>query len=303
MVMGANMGTTVTNTIVSIGSAREPNGFRRAFAAATVHDMFNFLSILIFLPTEILFKPLQTSAGMLADLFRDHSITVPGFNPIELLVEPVVSIPMVIVQPLSPMLAGSLLFVLGFLAIVSAVILLAHRLKIALTGRTKEVLDAALGRGPLVGIGAGVVVTVAVQSSSTTTSLIVPLAGAGKISLSQVYPFTLGANIGTTITALVVAMTVTGEYRIPALQIALVHFLYNFLGVLLILGTPVLRTVPIRGAMWLGELVSHSRAWALVYLLGIFFLLPGVVLFVQQQLDARLPMPAEISSTVKDDQE
>ena len=40
-----------------------------------------------------------------------------------------------------------------------------------------------------------------VQSSSITTSLVVPLAGAGVLTLRQIFSFTLGANIGTTITA------------------------------------------------------------------------------------------------------
>ena len=52
--MGANIGTTVTNTLVSLGQAIDRDQFRRAFAAATVHDMFNFLSVLIFLPLEVI---------------------------------------------------------------------------------------------------------------------------------------------------------------------------------------------------------------------------------------------------------
>lgn len=51
--MGANIGTTVTNTLVSMGQSIDRDQFRRAFAAATVHDMFNFLSVIVFLPLEI----------------------------------------------------------------------------------------------------------------------------------------------------------------------------------------------------------------------------------------------------------
>eukprot|EP00118_Oscarella_pearsei_P017501 m.174047 g.174047 ORF g.174047 m.174047 type:complete len:640 (+) comp39100_c0_seq23:691-2610(+) len=53
MVMGANIGTSVTNTIVSLGHMKDKNEFRRAFAGATVHDMFNFLSVVILLPLEL----------------------------------------------------------------------------------------------------------------------------------------------------------------------------------------------------------------------------------------------------------
>lgn len=52
MIMGANIGTTVTNTIVALGQAGDRGDFRRAFAAATVHDMFNWLSVLVLLPLE-----------------------------------------------------------------------------------------------------------------------------------------------------------------------------------------------------------------------------------------------------------
>lgn len=52
VVMGANIGTSVTNTIVSLGQVTKKNEFRRAFAGATVHDMFNWLTVLVFLPLE-----------------------------------------------------------------------------------------------------------------------------------------------------------------------------------------------------------------------------------------------------------
>jgi solute carrier family 34 (sodium-dependent phosphate cotransporter) len=68
-----------------------------------------------------------------------------------------------------------------------------------------------------------------VQSFTLTTVLIVPLAGAGIFTLAQVYPFTLGANLGTAITALMAATAITGEYPSVALQVAIVHFHYTAL--------------------------------------------------------------------------
>ncbi|XP_012556747.2 sodium-dependent phosphate transport protein 2A isoform X1 [Hydra vulgaris] len=54
IIMGANIGTTVTNTIVSLSQISDKNQFRRAFAAATVHDAFNIITVLVLLPVEIL---------------------------------------------------------------------------------------------------------------------------------------------------------------------------------------------------------------------------------------------------------
>jgi len=41
MIMGSNMGTTVTNTLAALGNLREDKAFNRSFSAATVHDFFN----------------------------------------------------------------------------------------------------------------------------------------------------------------------------------------------------------------------------------------------------------------------
>ena len=69
IVMGANIGTSVTNTIVSLGHAKERDEFRRAFAGATVHDMFNFLSVLILLPLELASGYLFRLSEALVDAF------------------------------------------------------------------------------------------------------------------------------------------------------------------------------------------------------------------------------------------
>lgn len=54
IVMGANIGTSVTNTIVALGQIRVKEDFRRAFAGATIHDFFNWLSVLVLLPLEVI---------------------------------------------------------------------------------------------------------------------------------------------------------------------------------------------------------------------------------------------------------
>ena len=59
MIMGANIGTTVTNTIVSIGHINRGTEFKRAFAASTVHDFFNIMAVIIVFPIEMIYHPLQ----------------------------------------------------------------------------------------------------------------------------------------------------------------------------------------------------------------------------------------------------
>jgi sodium-dependent phosphate cotransporter len=278
MIMGANMGTTITNTIVSLGNIGERQAFSRSFEAATVHDMFNLYSIVIFLPIEILFSPLERSAAVLAGWLEGGSgPSVSDANFISAVTKPVAEWVVGVCQSLPTAIGGSVVILLGITLIIFSVIYLGKALRSAMTGRARHLVDAAVGRGPVTGIFSGTVVTVLVQSSSTTTSLVVPMAGAGMLTTRQVYPFTLGANIGTCITALLAATAVTGQFQTFALQIAIVHLLYNVFGVLLFAAIPWLWNLPLRSAHWLGEKVSLHRGWALGYLLSVFFVLPGMV--------------------------
>ena len=67
MIMGANIGTTVTNTIASMAHATQDQEFKRALAAATCHDFFNFLSVLVLLPLEIVTRAMW-GTGLLQGL-------------------------------------------------------------------------------------------------------------------------------------------------------------------------------------------------------------------------------------------
>ena len=70
MIMGANIGTTITNTLVSLAHIRQSADFRRAFAAATIHDFFNLLTVLALFPLELATGFLAKSATVLANLFQ-----------------------------------------------------------------------------------------------------------------------------------------------------------------------------------------------------------------------------------------
>ncbi len=74
LIMGANIGTSVTSTIVALGQSGNRNEFRRAFAAATVHDMFNFLNVLVLLPLEVITGYLYALSKALVD-------ATPGLQP------------------------------------------------------------------------------------------------------------------------------------------------------------------------------------------------------------------------------
>ena len=128
----------------------------------------------------------------------------------------------------------------------------------------------------------GILLTIMVQSSSITTSTLVPLAGAGLLSLRQVYPITLGANIGTTVTALLASMAVDGDTAMVARQIALVHLLFNLSGILIWYVPQTLREIPLRMAEWMAEFATRSKRWAVAYVFGVFYGLPAGIFFLSE---------------------
>jgi len=287
MVMGANMGTTITNTIVSLGHVRQGDEFRQAFAAATVHDFFNLFSMVVFLPLEIMFGFLEKTGEYLADLMLSGDLmSMKGFNFIKPLVKP----PIEMLQNtfisigLSETVAGILLIVFGIAMIFFVITYIGKLLKILMVGRAKEILHSAVGRDPLSGIFSGTAITVLVQSSSTTTSLIVPLAGSGVFSLKQVYPFTLGANIGTCITALLAATAISGTNAVFALQVALVHLTYNVLGVVVIYGLPFLRVIPMHAAEELAALAVRRKLYVALHIFLVFFVVPAALIRVSNSM-------------------
>ncbi len=279
MVMGANIGTTITNTLVSLAHIRSKDEFRRAFSAATVHDFFNLLSVVIFLPLEMAFGFLEKSALFLSRLVMGgESYSMGGLNFIKPITKPLIGTAKDTLSHLPEPLGGIVLVVAGILLIFAAITFLGKLLRKVMVGRAKRILHGAIGRGPVSGIASGTAVTVLVQSSSTTTSLVVPLAGTGIFGIRDIYPFTLGANIGTCITSLLAATAISGPNAIFALQIALVHLLYNCLGVVVIFGTKFLRELPVMGAETLARVAAERKSIAVAYVLGVFFVIPGILM-------------------------
>ncbi|MCU0537788.1 MAG: Na/Pi symporter [Hydrococcus sp. Prado102] len=278
MVMGANIGTTITNTLVSLGHIRNKEEFRSAFAAATIHDFFNLICVIIFLPLEITTHFLEKFASFFANfLFSNTSIGFNGFDLIQVATVPVINLLKVATKTFSPPWDGIALIGSGLILIFVSILYMGKLLKLAIVGQAKTLLKSAIGRGSLVGIFSGMFVTMLVQSSSTTTSLIVPLAGTGLLSLEEIYPFTLGANIGTCITALIAATAVLNNH-LAAMQIAMVHLFFNVSGVTLIYGTPFLRRLPILAAQTLAKVASYRKYIAFVYIFSVFFLIPAILL-------------------------
>lgn len=280
MVMGANIGTTITNTLVSLGHIRNQEEFKSAFAAATIHDFFNLTCVLIFLPLEIATHFLEKFASFFANLFvNSFSTSLNGFDVIQVATAPVANLLKAATEVFPHPFDGLVLIAIALVLIFVSILYMGKLLRLAIVGQAKILLRSAIGRGSAMGILSGMLVTILVQSSSTTTSLIVPLVGTGLLALEEAYPFTLGANIGTCVTALIAATAVVDNH-LAALEIAMVHLFFNVTGVTLIYGTPFLRNLPILAAQTLAQIASQRKYIAFAYIFSVFFLIPAILLGV-----------------------
>ncbi len=275
IIMGANIGTSVTNTIVSLGHMARPQEFQRAFCGATVHDFFNLFAVALFLPLEIFFHFIERSSRW-AEGFLVGRSGVSFNSPLKLIVKPVAESTQDLVRSLArgDTLAAVILIILSLLLLFLSLHFLVKLMRRLILGRVEVLMHRYVFRNALAGILAGTLVTVLVQSSSVTTSLLVPLMAAGFTTVEQIFPVVLGANVGTTVTALLASL-VTGSPA--ALVVALSHLFFNIYGILVLYP---LRRIPIGAAKLLGRLSVRSRGYAVAYVLLVFFIIPLALIFV-----------------------
>lgn len=279
MVMGANLGTSVTNSLVSLGYIKNGKHFRDAFAAATVHDFFNILTVAIMLPLELTFGFLEKGAVALSGMLYGSASGVKYSSPVKAAIKPAAKgIKSLItdVFAFEGTVAGVTMMLTAAVLIIFALTFIVKIMKVVVESNKGEIIENLLSKNGYISIGFGTLLTIAVQSSSITTSLLVPMAGAGVLSLRSILPVTIGANIGTTTTALLAALA----GNVTGLAIALVHFFFNIAGMLIWYVHPKMREVPLRLCEGLANLTLRNRLHGVAYIAGVFFIIPLILTFV-----------------------
>jgi sodium-dependent phosphate cotransporter len=271
VVMGANIGTSVTNTLVSLGHISRGREFRRAFAASTVHDFFNVLAVVILFPLQVSTNFLGRLASALADAFQD----VGGLtfaSPLRVVTEPAV-------KAIAQLHEGHpwLLLVVSLVIMFTSLRYLVVTMKALVLGRVESFFDQTLFKNMGRAMVFGLAITMMVQSSSITTSLAVPLAGAGILTLAQIFPYTLGANVGTTVTAMLAALAV-GE--LSAVTVAFAHLMFNVCGIACIWPVTSIRRIPMRMSERFADLAVRWRWLAIAYIAVCFYAVPLAVIIV-----------------------
>lgn len=333
MVMGANIGTSVTNTIVAMGQMGDGDELERAFAGATVHDMFNFMTVLILLPVEaathylkhlteaitpdvvdkadkwsspfkIMLDPLvdnmlKSNKNLIKDIAGGKT-TCDDYYPVTCengIVSYDTCSPGLIAcnkktgtcplffQPgatqADDMASAGVNLFIALLVLTLSLIALVYVLKKGLMNASKPIIYKATSFNGYFSIIIGALLTMMVQSSSVTTSTLTPLVGLGIIPLYQMYPLTLGANIGTTVTGLLAA-GVSG--KVSALQVALAHLFFNITGILIFYPIPFMRRIPINAARFLGRTTRMWKGFPAIYIAICFFIIPLIVWGVSELL-------------------
>lgn len=273
MIMGANIGTTVTNTLVALAHMRQSEEFKRAFSAATVHDFFNLMAVSIILPIELATNILSNSAEKISEQLVG-SAGSEWKSPIKKWVKEPVGWLKDLGDAIgaSGNVLGTLLVAIGLVIILISLAFITKNMRKLVADRIEASLNKVLGKGAgTVAMLLGLVITISVQSSSITTSIMIPLAAAGVVTLRNIYPVTLGANVGTTITALLAALATS---RPEALTVAIVHTLFNVGGIVLLYPMPYVRDIPVRLAENLAKIAINRRVAAVVYVVVVFIVVP-----------------------------
>jgi len=334
MIMGANIGTSVTNIIVALTQAGDREQFRKAFSCANVHDMFNWLTAFTLLVVECSTGYLETLTDLLVrnllaeetpgkhfkspdflkaltrpltdNLIKLDKAVLKGWAQSDPEYENTTTVLKTNCERLQAgeqgpschyvfaylgaegfnigeTYIGIILLALSLVMLCGCLIGMVKVLNSLLGSRVKTVIENVINADiPVRGLGwltgylamlLGAVLTILVQSSSVFTSTLTPLAGAGLISLERAYPLTLGSNLGTTTTSILASFAAGGDNVRAALQIALVHLMFNLTGILLFYPVPAMRW-PISVARTLGNVTSQYRWFALVYLAWMFFIFP-----------------------------
>lgn len=275
MVMGANIGTTLTSSLVSLGYVTKRNAFRKAISAGSVHDFFNIIIVLLLFPLEYYYGTLSGMAEWMSSALS--GIALSGNAPLSIGDYSFSSLSKGLISVLP---ANFITIALSLVMLFVSIKLLSKVIYARLIGESKDKLRRYVFRNPFKSFGWGTLITAGVQSSSITTSLMVPLVASGRVSLQNSFPFILGANIGTTITALIAAFNRTEA----ALTIALVHLLINLIGVLIFLPFPAIRRLPVYIAYRFGAWTLESRVIGFSYIIFTFFLLPFTLIYINRDV-------------------
>jgi len=281
-IMGANIGTAITSTIVALGHIGNTREYSKAISAASLHDIFNVITAVFLFLVEYFFGILSSLSTYLGEAVNTQDTGM--LDGLFFYLSDVASYLIGLTGTASyPDGSPWICLPIGLAGLFLSIRFFTYTLKAIFIGKIEKDLNRYFFLYSYQSLFWGFISTAAVQSSSVTTSLIVPLVATGKVSLKRAFPFIMGANIGTTTTAVFAAIFIGSEHTpgaSAALAIAFAHLFFNLAGVLLIFPHPKIRQFPVLLAEKLGRLCLRNRLYGVVYIVGFFFVLPGLLIII-----------------------
>lgn len=347
IIMGSNIGTALEGVIVSYGYVKNAVEFRRAASGATVNDMFNLYSVLLFLPIEWIWGIFNNKCGLFCTIATATTKAIGGGSadasfpsPLDFILDPFCELFIEInkdvykaysfgcgvdspkctpndallnqtnlgcfdgesvcilssdwhnkydsqsiikssfiksVWKFSDIGTGVFLLILAVVCIIIFLILLVWVLQFLVLGKANKYLKKALNMNPYLGMLIGCVLTIVLQSSSVVTSSLVPLVGVGVLSVEGILPVTLGANVGTTFTAIIAGLS-TGE--LPGLSAAFVHVYYNIIGIIVFYPIKMIRRILVNSSYLFGKTIQKFRWFGVAYIVVLYIIIPIYLLLV-----------------------
>jgi sodium-dependent phosphate cotransporter len=276
LVLGGNVGTCITNTVVSFINFSEKGQFKKAFSASVVHDLFNILMVLVILPAELSTQFFSKQMLSLAHWLGANQ-TEPAGN---LLPVPAALNDFFTHSPFLKTFSYSVLTLIAVLATVAGILLIVVNLKKLFLERMGTTLKERVFTSKLKSVGCGIGFTFLVQSSSISTSLVVPLVGNGTIKLTRAFYYLIGCNVGTAIVTVVMTLPIIWNNHAYGTAVALGHLIFNFYGVLLMLAIPAIATMLCLFASRIAAYIENfSRLKLGLILASLYYILP-LVLFL-----------------------
>ncbi|CAJ0568073.1 unnamed protein product, partial [Mesorhabditis spiculigera] len=314
VMIGSELGSSMVNSFVSMAYSGDKEQFRRAFAAATLPDVFNFCNLVVILPIEIATSAIEKlswkiTLDYLTDPFnklilqvneveiRNATIARESFPPDHSFVSRCVfangsriaNCPykhIFAYSSIGDMAIGVIVVVGSVIALICCLCGIVHLITKMLSGRLAVPLRKALDKevpqpfkwltGYII-MFIGMVVTLLLQSNSIFSSSSNAISGNWCYFIEKVYPLTLGSNIGATFAGVIAAMSADETRFEKTLHMAMCSVIYNIIGTLMFYVIPWTRKIPIFLCMRLGNATAEYRWFIIVYILGLFVILPAII--------------------------
>ncbi len=288
MVLGANIGTTITNTIVVFGVKRgmTTKEFGDTIPGVIVDDIYEALTISIFFIVEMTTGLISNTVLVLGNYLTESLKLEEVFAAFDkTIIDIIIKEP--IVKPLTNLVTdlfgvrvgGVLLFVTWFAVIVFSMGLITKGLENLIQTDWEDKVKGAFS-SPAKGFFTGFSITWVVGSSSIGTSLIVPFLATKVVDLKKAYPYLCGCNMATTVDLSQIYGYVAGG--IVGIMLGSAHILLNITALILWLVSP-LRFVPIRIAEKIGRRIQENENVSLslaIWVIVIFFVVPIAIIYL-----------------------